>query len=172
MFSKTYCAAVAAALALSAASIAAKADDLRPIGVCIDKPGTGTFVGVGVWTACTNAASTARSKARGFAEGFARSGCPRSLSLAEGNRVCRSRGGTLIRTNPALSNDDNYAISISASRGSCARIRDVGLSSTFASAKNCGIQPPPGWIWPWFGNWAQETATATDHATCGYVCSK
>jgi hypothetical protein len=53
MLSRTVCAgfAVFSALVGMANLAAADRSDLRPIGVCIDKPGTGTFVGVAVWTA-------------------------------------------------------------------------------------------------------------------------
>jgi len=50
MLGRTVCAGFVASSALVGMANFAAADrsDLRPIGVCIDKPGTGTFVGVGV----------------------------------------------------------------------------------------------------------------------------
>ena len=124
MLCRTGCAGLAAFSALIAMSTLAASDssDLRPIGVCVDKPGTGTFVGAAGWTSCNDADGTARSKARGFAEGFARSGCSASLTVAQGTTVCAARGAILIKTTPYLSNTDNYAISIKASLGFCSRL--------------------------------------------------
>ena len=42
----------------------------------------------------------------------------------------------------------------------------------YSSAKKCGAQPPAWWHGSWIGNWQETTATTTDKATCGYVCSK
>jgi hypothetical protein len=174
MLSRTVCAgfAVFSALVGMANLAAADRSDLRPIGVCIDKPGTGTFVGVAVWTSCNDADGTARTKARGFAEGFARNGCGASLTAAEGRMICAGRGGILVTTTPYLSNTNNYAISINAPHGFCSRIQDGDLKPTFSSTKKCGTQPPSWWHGPWWGNWAEQTATATNQATCGYVCSR
>ncbi|MGB6349630.1 MAG: hypothetical protein WBG10_06330 [Pseudolabrys sp.] len=135
MVCRTVCAGLAtlgALGALVAMSTVAASDssDLRPIGICVDGPDTGNFVGRAVWTSCNNAEDTARRKARGFAEGFARSGCTGGLTLAQGTKVCGARGGILIRTTPYLSNTDSYAISISVSQGFCSRIQD-------------GLMPPP-----------------------------
>lgn len=173
MLCRTGCAGLAAFSALIAMSTLAASDssDLRPIGVCVDKPGTGTFVGAAGWTSCNDADGTARSKARGFAEGFARSGCSASLTVAQGTTVCAARGAILIKTTPYLSNTDNYAISIKASLGFCSRLQDSPMHSTYSTAKKCGAQPPSWWRGPWFGNWTEQTATTTDKATCGYVCS-
>ncbi len=54
MLCRTGCAGLAAFSALIAMSTLAASDssDLRPIGVCVDKPGTGTFVGDAGWTSC------------------------------------------------------------------------------------------------------------------------
>jgi hypothetical protein len=67
MLGRTVCAGFVAFSALVGMANLAAADrsDLRPIGVCIDKPGTGTFVAVGVWTSCNDADGTARTKAHG-----------------------------------------------------------------------------------------------------------
>ena len=117
MLCRTVCAGLAAFSALVALSTVAASDssDLRPIGICVDGPDTGNFVGRAVWTACNDAEGTARRKARGFAEGFARSGCSGGLTVAQGTKVCGGRGGILIRTTPYLSNTDNCAITISVS---------------------------------------------------------
>lgn len=171
MLCRTVCAGLAAFSALGAMSTLAASDsgDLRPIGVCVDKPGTGTFVGAAVWTSCNDADGTARSKARGFAEGFAQSGCGASLTVAEGTTVCAARGGILIKTTSYLSNADTYAISIKPSLGFCSRLQDSPIHPTYSTAKKCGAQPPPWWHGSWFGNWTEQTATTTDKATCGYV---
>ena len=175
MLCRIVCAGLATLSALIATPTVAASDssDLRPIGVCVDGPDTGNFVGRAVWTSCNDAEGTARIKARGFAEGFARNGCSGGLTVVQGTKVCGARGGILIRTTPYLSNTDNYAITISASQGFCSRIQD-GLMQppTYSSAKKCGAQPPLWWHGSWFGNWQETTATTTDKATCGYVCSK
>jgi hypothetical protein len=86
--------------------------------------------------------------------------------------ICAGRGGILVTTTPYLSNTNNYAISINAPHGFCSRIQDGDLKPTFSSTKKCGTQPPSWWHGPWWGNWAEQTATATNQATCGYVCSR
>lgn len=150
MLCRTGCAGLAAFSALIAMSTLAASDSsaLRPIGVCVDKPGTGTFVGAAGWTSCNDADGTARSKARGFAEGFARSGCSASLTVAQGTTVCAARGAILIKTTPYLSNTDNYAISIKASLGFCSQLRTVQCTRLIQLRRNAALSRRRGGVAP------------------------
>jgi hypothetical protein len=150
----------------------------QPIGICVDKPLFGNYVGQGgTGIACDSGGATqiTVSSAKGWAEKFARDNCPTNLTVTEGNSVCSARGGTLIRVDPALSNNNDYAIELNINRGTCFRVvvTSRGTSPVPSGSRSCGPQPPPNWPWPWYWNWAPFTARdAFANSFCGYVCTK